>query len=171
MPPTHASTSNTALLGSVLRFNKNPWISAGENVDGGILAAKAVARFESSVGLIARVMVVGVGLGLVSEGEGEEGFVGVEGGVRFPFALLDDGTLGTGDLLVVVVMRDLGEDRGRSSAYMRSNSSFVCRVVADENATWWSTRPGRMSAVSRFSGWLVVIIKTRPSWDATPGGG
>ena len=58
--------------------------------------------------------------------------------------------------------------RGRSLVYMRSNSSLTCSCVALANATWWSTRPGRISASSSFSGWLVVITRTRPSWDATP---
>ena len=58
--------------------------------------------------------------------------------------------------------------RGRSLVYMRSKSSLICVCVALPNETWWSTRPGRMSASSSFSGRLVVITRTRPSWDATP---
>lgn len=179
---TQAPTSSRALLGSVFLFNKNPWISAGLNLDSGTLDAKEVAIEESSVAEMVLIFDSDVGV--------EVWFssfcvfvwvfvckvVGVRGGVRVPLIpLLMSGwdllRLVVLDLVVGDVFREAFNGRGKSSAYIRSNSSLVCTVVAAVNATWWSTRPGRISAESRFSGRLVVITRTRPSWDATPGFG
>lgn len=55
-----------------------------------------------------------------------------------------------------------------SDVYMRSKSSLICGWVALLKATWRSTRPGLMRASSSFSGLLVVMTRTLPSWDATP---
>lgn len=59
-------------------------------------------------------------------------------------------------------------DLGVGGEYMRTKSSPICDRVASVNLIWRSTRPGRMSASSSFSGKLVVMTSTRPSWDATP---
>jgi hypothetical protein len=98
-----------------------------------------------------------------------EPLVGVSGGVRVSLTLT---------VALLMILPASGEDeegcvmmsfvRGRSLVYILSKSSLAWSCVALPNATWWSTRPGRMSASSSFSGWLVVITRTRPSWDATP---
>src|SRR3569623_1834832 len=55
-----------------------------------------------------------------------------------------------------------------SVEYIARNNSITVGVSAQPNPTVKSTRPGRRSASSSFSGWLVVMIRIRPSLDATP---
>lgn len=55
-----------------------------------------------------------------------------------------------------------------SGEYMRVNSSLIWDRVAFVKSIRMSMRPGRIRASSSFPGKLLVITKTRPSWEATP---
>lgn len=169
MPSTQAPTSSKALFGSFFLFNRKPCISAGLNILSGTLFANffamssscftvssSVASFSFSPNFAMPLLSVDSEL-FVSPSALTE-VMGVSGGVgrSVVFESLDSGE----EMMSLV--------RGRSAVYMRSKICLIWPWVALLNATWWSTRPGRMRASSSFSGWLVVITSTRPSWDATP---